>query len=253
MRILFVTLFVVIADQLSKLYIKGISIPALNIHFTGMSIGERIDVIGSFLRITFVENPGMAFGIDLGVSSKLFLSLFSIIASIGILYYLYKVRHNGLILRLSLALILGGALGNLIDRVFYGVIFGYSNLFFGRVVDFIDVDFFNINLLGYNYDRWPIFNVADMSVSIGVIMLLLFSKSFSKEQDREKELKTSEVSLYDESGLVVAKGQINDPALMSSYEDNQDFGINKNTPAEENNNLNKKANGKPDNGEEIQV
>jgi signal peptidase II len=185
LRILFVTFFVVIADQLSKLYIKGISIPSLHINLHGMSYAEKIDLIGSFLRITFVENPGMAFGIDLGISSKLFLSLFSIAASIGILYYLYRVRNDGLVLKLSLALILGGAVGNLIDRIFYGVIYGYAPLFYGKVVDFVDVDFFNINLFGYSYDRWPIFNVADMSVSVGVVILLLFSNKFSKQSETE--------------------------------------------------------------------
>ncbi|MGE5398897.1 MAG: signal peptidase II [Ignavibacteriales bacterium] len=175
MKVLFVSLFIIIVDQVSKFFIKGFSIPALKIQREGMIYGDHHNLLGSFFRITFVENPGMAFGIDLGLSSKLFLSFFSIAASVGIIYYLYKVRNEKLIIRLSLALILGGAIGNLIDRVFYGVIYGYAPLFFGKVVDFLDIDFFNINLFGYTYDRWPIFNVADVAVSLGVILLIIFS------------------------------------------------------------------------------
>lgn len=175
MRALFVSLFIIIADQITKLYIKGFSIPALHMHHDGMIYGDHRNIIGNFLRVTFVENPGIAFGIDLGISSKLFLSLFSIAASAGIIYYLYKVRYDKFIMRFALALILGGAVGNLIDRVFYGVFYGYAPLFYGKVVDFIDVDFFDVNFFGYTYDRWPIFNVADMAVSIGVILLVIFS------------------------------------------------------------------------------
>lgn len=258
MRILFVTLFVVVIDQLSKLYVKGISIPSLNINFPGMFYGEKIDVIGSFFRITFVENPGMAFGIDLGISSKLFLSLFSIFASIGILYYIFKIRKEGFAFRLSLALILGGAVGNLIDRLFYGVIFGYAPLFYGKVVDFLDVDFFDIDFFGYNYDRWPIFNVADMAVSIGVILLLIVSKSYSKQQQNVGYAKVPEITLYDETGLIVAAGEATDPSLVSSTDGPEassveDLENDKEISLEENEKPKKKANGKPGNGEEIQV
>jgi signal peptidase II len=245
LKILFVTLFVVIADQLSKLYIKGISIPSLHINLHGMSYAERINVIGSFLRITFVENPGMAFGIDLGISSKLFLSIFSIVASIGILYYLYKVRNDGLVLKLSLALILGGALGNLIDRIFYGVIYGYAPLFYGRVVDFIDVDFFNINLFGYSYDRWPIFNVADMSVSVGVIILLLFSKKFSGQTEGTNVALAGPV-INDNNGL--ADGTINN----ADTDKVKPAGAAVNNDAEVQIKINPDMNnGQPDNGEKI--
>lgn len=175
MRALFASLFIVIVDQITKLYIKGFSIPALHLHHDGMIYGDHRKMIGNFFRITFVENPGIAFGIDLGIASKLFLSLFSVAASIGIVYYLYKVRHDKFIMRFALALILGGAVGNLIDRVFYGVFYGYAPLFYGKVVDFIDIDFFDVNFFGYTYDRWPIFNVADMAVSIGVMLLVIFS------------------------------------------------------------------------------
>ena len=143
--------------------------------------GQRIPVIGNFFQITFVENPGMAFGIELGLGAKLWISIFSIAASIGLLYYLYSVRNQSLSLRFSLALILGGAFGNLIDRVFYGVFYSYGPLFYGKVVDFLDFDFFHLNLFGRSYERFPIFNVADMAVSTGVIILLLFYKKHQED------------------------------------------------------------------------
>ena len=177
MRVLYVTGFVVLLDQVAKLLIKGFKIPFLHFYHQGILIGSGFPVIGDFLRLTFIENPGMAFGIDVG--GKLFLTIFSIIASIGIFIYLYKIRQEALVIRLALALILGGAIGNLIDRVFYGVIFGEGSLFYGKVVDFIDVDFFNIDFLGYHINRFPVFNVADASVSIGVVMLLMFHKRFT--------------------------------------------------------------------------
>ncbi|MGE5365480.1 MAG: signal peptidase II [Bacteroidota bacterium] len=182
MRVLYVSLVIVLIDQITKLFVKGFSIPFLNINVRGLNYAERHDVIGSFFRITFVENPGMAFGIDPGLSSKLFLSLFSVVASVAIIYYLFRIQKENIKLRLSLALILGGAVGNLIDRVFYGVFYGYAPLFYGKVVDFLDLDFFDISVFGYVYDRWPIFNVADMAVSIGVVMLIIFSNKQQEEK-----------------------------------------------------------------------
>jgi signal peptidase II len=182
-RVLFVTVFIVIADQISKFMIKGIDIPSMGISLMGMQLGSSIPVIGDFLRITFIENPGMAFGIEV-VDGKLFLTLFSIIASIGIMLYLYLMRSEKLLFRLSLALILGGAIGNLIDRTFYGVIYGESALFHGKVVDFIDVDFFNIDLWGFYLTRFWVFNIADASVSIGVLMMLIFHRSFVDHEEQ---------------------------------------------------------------------
>ncbi|MGB9643327.1 MAG: signal peptidase II, partial [Candidatus Ratteibacteria bacterium] len=111
---------------------------------------------------------------------KSFFAIFSIIASIAIFYYLYRVRDDRPIVRFSLALILGGAIGNLIDRVFYGYLFDGGSLFHGRVVDFIDVDFFNVNILGYHLSRWPVFNIADSAVTVGVLLLLIFYRSGKK-------------------------------------------------------------------------
>jgi lipoprotein signal peptidase len=69
-------------------------------------------------------------------------------------------------------MILGGAVGNLIDRVFYGFLFDEAPLFYGKVVDFFDVDFFNVTIWGYHLSRWPVFNIADASVTLGVLVLL---------------------------------------------------------------------------------
>lgn len=186
LRVLLITLFIVLIDQITKLLVKGISIPSLGIKIQGVPYGASYPVIGDLVRLTYIENAGMAFGFDLGW--KHLFGIISILAILFILYYLYKSRNFHLGFRLSLALILGGAIGNLIDRVFYGVIFNYAGFFYGRVVDFIDMDFFNINLFGYNIERWPVFNIADASVTIGVVMLLIFHKpkiSESKNQTRE--------------------------------------------------------------------
>ncbi|HCA79765.1 MAG TPA: signal peptidase II [Bacteroidetes bacterium] len=181
MRILYVTGLVVFLDQVVKLLVKGFEIPFLDLYVPGMALGASYPLLGDFLRLTFIENPGMAFGLDFG--GKLFLTIFSIFASIGIFVYLYRIRQEAFVVRLALALILGGAIGNLIDRVFYGVIFGEGTLFYGKVVDFVDVDFFNLDFLGIHATRFPVFNIADASVSCGVVLLLLFHRKFT-EPDR---------------------------------------------------------------------
>lgn len=171
MRILLVTLAVLVADQASKLIVKGISLPGLGIVVEGMSYGQSIPVFGDWFKITYIENPNMAFGLDIG--GKLFLVIFSFLASIGLLIYLYRQRNASILLRLSLALILAGALGNLIDRTFYGVWYGQAPLFYGNVVDFMDLDLFTVSLGDSSFKFWPIWNIADAAVSVGVVMLLI--------------------------------------------------------------------------------
>ena len=209
MRVLYLTFGVIFVDQLSKFYIKGINIPLLNISFEGMYYGESISVIGNFFKITFIENPGMAFGFNPGSDFKLWISVFSLIASIGLIVYLYVVRDKSLSLRIALAMILGGAVGNLIDRTFYGIIYKYAPTFYGKVVDFFDFDFFNFAIFGRSYDRWPIFNIADASVTIGVIILVLFyrqhknedEEKFEQESEKDEQLslELSEVKNYNTS------------------------------------------------------
>ena len=186
LKTLYVPFAIVIADQVSKMLVKGFSIPFLKIYHAGMLEGERIPIIGNFFRLTFIENPGMAFGFDPGLDMKIWVSLFSLFASIGLLIYFFYIRNRSFTLRLAIAFILGGAVGNLIDRMFYGIFYQYAPLFHGRVVDFLDVDFFKFNLLGRSFDRWPIFNVADSAVTIGVLILIFFYRSEKSEDEKEE-------------------------------------------------------------------
>jgi signal peptidase II len=185
LRVLYVTLFVVIFDQVTKFLVKGLKIESLGIDISGMSYGSSKQVFGNFVKFTFIENPGMAFGIDIG--PKMFLTVFTIGASVLILYYIFKHRHDGMLIRLSLAFILAGALGNLVDRSFYGLIYGYAPLFHGRVVDFVQVEFWDFTFLGKTYTTWPIFNVADVSVTVGFLIILFFNKKIFKEQSAGDE------------------------------------------------------------------
>lgn len=185
-----ICLGLVLLDQITKLIIHGFSYAGIN--FPGIEYGAQISVIGNFLQITYIENPGMAFGIHFDGLGKLFLSIFSIIASVLIGWYLAKIKDAHIMIKLAVMLILAGAVGNLIDRVFYGVIFGYAPLFYGRVVDFIQVDIPDIQIGDLNWSYWPIFNVADSCVTVGIVILLLFynkipsfSQVFSKPQTTE--------------------------------------------------------------------
>ncbi len=153
MRILAISALIVVLDQVTKLAIKA-----------RFFLGESLDLLGDFLRFTYIENPGMAFGIRIG--GKYFFTVFATIATGVILYYLYRIRHERFASRFALALILGGAVGNLIDRYAYG-----------QVIDFIDV--------GLGNTRWPVFNVADSAVTIGMIMLVAFVL-FERETPAEK-------------------------------------------------------------------
>lgn len=151
---------VLILDQVSKYYIK-----------TNMSIGQHINIIGNFFMITYVENPGMAFGFRLG-NPAIFIGL-SVLAAVLVFYYLYRLRHETWPLQLALGWITAGALGNLSDRFLRG-----------QVVDMFDFEFFDIHIPSFNlfsfhfsgYDmlRWPVFNVADMAVSGGMIILIAY-------------------------------------------------------------------------------
>ncbi|HSL89036.1 MAG TPA: signal peptidase II [Ignavibacteriaceae bacterium] len=183
MKVLYLSFIIVIFDQVTKLIVKGFSIPFLNFNYDGMYIGQTIPVIGDFFRITFIENPGMAFGYDPGSAFKFWVTLFSLLASIGLIIYIYVIKEKSLSLRIAIALILGGALGNLIDRMFYGIIFDYAPLFYGRVVDFLDVDIFDFTLFGKSFNRWPIFNIADAAVTSGVLILILFYRKHQREED----------------------------------------------------------------------
>jgi signal peptidase II len=129
---------------------------------------QTVSIMGNFFKLTYIENPGFAFG--LRINNKLFFTFLSIIAVIIIFYYLFLLKDHKY-LRFAFAIILGGAFGNLIDRFLYG-----------RVVDFLDFDFFDVsipsfkilflNFSGYSMDRWPVFNIADIAVSLGMIIII---------------------------------------------------------------------------------
>ena len=174
LRVLYLSIAVIVLDQVTKLLVKGFSLPILNLHHAGMELGSSVHLLGNALRLTHIENPGMAFGLEIG--SQFFLAIFSLAASVGVFYYLYKVRDQSVLVRASLAMILGGAIGNLIDRVLYGVLFGEAPLFYGKVVDFIDVNFLHLS-------RFGIFNIADAAVSTGVILLLVFHRALDEAEE----------------------------------------------------------------------
>ncbi len=210
-----VVFLLLLVDQLSKIWVK-----------THMGLYDTIPVTDWF-RIYFVENNGMAFGIEAG--GKLFLSLFRIIAVVLIIFYIRRlVRDNyktGFIV--CVTLVLAGASGNIIDSIFYGVIFeasypghiaslvpwgeGYSSLLHGKVVDMLYFPLFSgtwpdwVPLVGgqeFLFFRF-IFNIADSTITVGVILILLFyrktlsysllSKTEREKLDKEKQEKESEI------------------------------------------------------------
>lgn len=195
------SLIIVTADQITKIIVKF-----------KMDYGSSIDIIGDFLKFTYVENPGMAFGLDFGHTSKFFLSLFSIIASIGLAIYLYRIKNESTLYKLSIALILGGAIGNLIDRVFYGVLFQDLPLMYGRVIDFVNVEFFDFTIFGNTYTRWPIFNIADAAVSVGVVFLI-FSSPKTPITQNDKDEKGEDIIINEQVDgkefVVSEKGELN--------------------------------------------
>jgi signal peptidase II len=214
LRVIILTAILVIFDQFSKLLVKGFSIPFLDIYHKGLDYGSSMELIGNFFRITYIENPGMAFGIEFG--GKLFLSLFTIFATILIIYFIYKNRNHSLYLRVSLAFILGGAVGNMIDRLFYGLVYGYAPLFYGKVVDFFHIDIPNFKIFGKVFYTWPIFNFADIWVSIGFIMIIIGYKWIFKKEASE-------------GGLVEANSNISENQIMQENPES-----NKHVPDSEN-------------------
>jgi len=193
----FIVPTVLLFDQIFKVYIK-----------THMYLGEEIRVLGNWFIIHFTENNGMAFGLEFGAETgKLLLSIFRIIAIGAITWYLFKIYRQkapkGVLVCVSL--ILAGAAGNILDSAFYGLIFsesynsvatvfpadgGYAPFLFGKVVDMLYFPLFAgflpnwIPLFGGDYFIFfrPVFNIADSSITIGVFTLIVFFRSYFKEE-----------------------------------------------------------------------
>lgn len=195
-QVVYIILLILLADQVLKFYIK------LNYHY-----GEEHNVIGEWFKLHFVENEGMAWGWSFGGEfGKIALTLFRLAAVIFGVFYIRNIirrkEHKGFIL--CAALIFAGALGNLIDSMFYGLIFensdpyklnvatitsfgdGYATFLHGRVVDMLHFPLFS-GVFPKWFPVWggepflffgPVFNIADASISIGVIAILLFQKKF---------------------------------------------------------------------------
>ncbi len=203
-NVILLILLVVLADQALKVYIK-----------TNYYINEHHNVFGEWFRLHFVENEGMAYGWKFGGDwGKMLLTLFRLGAVVFGVYYINSIirkkYHRGFIV--CAGLIFAGALGNLIDSMFYGLIFtesipgslataqifpeqGYAGFLHGKVVDML---YFPI-IRNAHFPSWvpiwgneefeffrPIFNIADASISIGVITILLFQKTFFKHHDEKK-------------------------------------------------------------------
>ncbi|MEG0011494.1 MAG: lipoprotein signal peptidase [Muribaculaceae bacterium] len=209
-----VIIAVILIDQILKIWVK-----------THFFYGEEL-LITDWFRLFFIENNGMAFGFEFG--SKLLLTWFRIIAVALFIYYIIKIKGLNVIKRgyiVCLSLITAGAAGNVIDCIFYGLIFnnpsypevatmfppdgGYSTLFHGRVVDML-----YFPLASWDWPNWipyiggdhfiffqPIFNIADAALSVGVVILILFySSSLSipvKQEVKKENDESSETSKDD--------------------------------------------------------
>lgn len=198
---LLVIFLVLIADQILKIWVK-----------TSFVIGEDRHVFGNWFILHFVENRGMAFGLEFaGRFGKVLLTLFRLFAAIAIFWYLLKLIKRGIPtgLVVCIALIFAGAVGNIIDSAFYGMIFSDS---YGRVAEFLPegggyetflhgsvVDMFYFPIIDTILPQWspinpgerfiffrPVFNLADSAISVGIFIILLFYRKIFNELETKK-------------------------------------------------------------------
>ncbi len=180
MRVLWLSAVVVALDQATKAAV-------LQFMASPSGISRSIPLVGDWLRLTFTENPGMAFGLTVGPPGTV--TILALIATCLVGAYIYRMRTGYAPYLWSLSLIFGGAVGNIIDRVFYGVLLDYGTWFTGHVVDFIHVSIWKgfipevVPLIGGSYmELFPIWNVADMSIVLGVVGVLLFHHTFHERR-----------------------------------------------------------------------
>jgi signal peptidase II len=191
-RYFLLTLLVIVVDQAIKLLV----------HFNlEMGFLGQVKVIGDFFKLHYVLNPGMAFGLEIGHEyGKFILSVFRLLAMVGIGYYLIRLArrgaHPGLLW--CVAAILGGAIGNVIDSTFYGVFLNNAPAdaptpwFHGQVIDMFFFDIWEglipewVPVWGGTYYSTPIFNVADASIFLGVVTILLFQGKFFRDETPEE-------------------------------------------------------------------
>ena len=186
-RITILVVLLLILDQVVKILVK-----------THMSLGESIPVFGKWFQILFIENNGMAFGLQFGEGwGKLALSLCRLVLIVLIIIYMRKLLKkpatpNGVLV--GLAAILCGAIGNMIDSMFYGIVFDYAPFLYGKVVDMLYFPLIDTTLPA-NFPIWggrhiiffrPIFNIADSCITCGAIYLLLFQWKFFAGNKAEK-------------------------------------------------------------------
>jgi signal peptidase II len=201
-KALIIIFSILVADQILKFWVK-----------THMTLGEEIKILGNWFIILFVENNGMAFGYEIaGGYGKIFLSVFRILAVIAIGWYMVKLSKRNLPMGFiaSIALIFAGAIGNIIDSAFYGMLFdhsygqvatfrpsggGYAGFLHGKVVDMLYFPIIKGHVPTW-FPLWkgesfvffrPVFNVSDSSITIGIASILLFyRKYFNKPLKDEK-------------------------------------------------------------------
>tara|TARA_B100000700_G_C14986542_1_gene829137 strand:+ start:681 stop:1265 length:585 start_codon:yes stop_codon:yes gene_type:complete len=181
-KVLFTSFIVLFLDQITKMLVVVYPPPI-----------EGFEVFGFYwFKIVSITNPGMAFGMEIGGEfGKLFLTLFRIlVVGWGVFYVTRLLKENSFPsgLLICFGLIIGGALGNIIDSIFYGIIYQNKALFYGEVVDMLSFPFFTIDLpkwlsfLDTNNDGFtffaPVFNIADSGIFLGIVSLLLFYRKY---------------------------------------------------------------------------